>query len=184
LAKVNNVNYPFTSPLGCIGNQSGTLPSTVRAGDKTSWSVNVCNQGTLDANTISLTDTLTDLTPISGTYVITTSPPTVVKSITPVLTGNCTTGSCVLTFSIASIPNHTNAIITFDATTTVPTGVTQTLNRFRNQAQFTWQTASVSDNQGCTGTGSNSTNPCVLPDPGFIVFFNGPKAPTQTEVNP
>jgi len=185
LTKINAVNYPFNSPIGCIGNQAGTLPNTIRTGDKVSWSLNVCNQGNLSAINVVLTDTLTDLSPIAGSYILTTSPPTTSSSITPTPGGTCATGSCTLTFNIGNIPSGHNAIITFDSNTLIPVGTTQTLNRFRNQASFVWAVSGNSaDNLGCTGHGSTSTNPCVMPDPGYIVFFNGPKAPTQTETHP
>jgi len=185
LTKINNNPFPFTSPNGCIGNGSGTVPKTIRVGDKVSWSINICNQGNQDATNVVITDTLTDLAPVAGSYVLTTSPPSSSGPITPTMTGTCATGTCTLTFNIASVPKGTNAIITYDTTTLVPTGTTQTLNRFRDQVSFTYNVVGqTANNLGCTSSGTGSANPCVVSDPGFIVFFNGPKAPNQTEINP
>lgn len=182
MTKINGLNVPFNSPAGCIGNQAGTMPKTIRVGDKISWSLNICNQGNQDATNVVVTDILTNLMPASpANYTLTTSPPSASAPITPTLTGTCATGTCTLQFNVGNVSKGTNAVITFDTITLVPVGSTQTLNRFRNQASFTFGSSGTS---GCIGTGTTSANPCVLNDPGYIIFYNGAKAPNQTEINP
>jgi len=180
IKNVNGKLYPYKSP-GCFGNAvGGTIPQVFKNGDTVTWSVNVCNAGNKDASSVVLTDTLTDLVPVTGSYTLNG------VSVSPAATsGNCSLGSCTLTFNIASITHNTNAILAFNALVTTPTGGSQNLNRFRNQATFYFAVAGFPiTNTACVGTGDDSAHQCVLPDPGPIVFFNGAKVPGQQEINP
>jgi uncharacterized repeat protein (TIGR01451 family) len=191
VTQINSKPYPITTDgsssnntnIGCIGGQTGNVPQTIRNGDTVTWSLNLCNNGSNDATNIVLTDSMINLTPVPGTYSINFSKgPT--QTPTPTLTGNCATGSCNLTFNIAKIKKGENALLTFNSTVTNPIGATQALNRFANHASFSFSTSLPPDNAGCIGVGTDAAHPCVLPDPGYMVFFNGSKAPTQTEINP
>ncbi len=174
VARVNGQPYPYTS--SCSSAPVGG-PRIIKKGDKIQFLIEVCNGGTVAANNVSVSDDLSAAnsnlvvsTPDNVTFVGGTSP-------TYSRAGN------VLTFNLGTIPAGGRAAITFDADVTVPYTTTQNLLRFKNIGNVTYTSTAPASTTGCVGSSATVPSPCSL-DTGYIVFYNGLKAPTIKEINP
>jgi uncharacterized repeat protein (TIGR01451 family) len=168
---VNGKPYHFTSSCR-VPSQVGTFTGTIKKGDKVTFAINVCNTGSLNATSVSVRDDL------ANSNLTLHNPSGIVMSQgTATVTGN------IVTFDFGNIAAGSNAQVRFDADVTPPAGNTQNLLRFRNLGQLTFSTAQSADNNYCTGTGTNLGHACAL-DTGFVVFYNGLKAPSEQEVTP
>ncbi len=173
ITMVNGKTYPFSSSCRISGNS--TTPISIKNGDKVTLSINVCNTGQLDAQNVTIIDDLT------GTNLVLHNPSGIV--LTGGSSRNSSVNGNVLTFTFGTVAAGQNASATFDADVTAPANSTQKLLRFINSAKLSFSTAKANNNQGCVSTGTDSSHPCVL-STGYVVFYNGLKAPTQVEVNP
>ncbi len=182
VTQINNKNYAYNST--CIGNQSANA-QTIANGDTASFSIDICNRGNLTATNIQVQDTLTNLTN-PGNFKVNGS----------ALggAGNCGSNApitiCgdIINFN-KNLPNigpGSNDILTFDATVATPSGSSQQLQRFRNQAVFIYSTNGKTGpyNSGCVGQGDSSFSTGCNVDTGYIVFYNGSKSPIEHEVKP
>ncbi len=165
---VNGVAYTFSS--SCVASQTGTV-KTIKNNDVVTFAMNICNNGSIDATSVSVTDDITG----SNIYNV--------RNIVITGGGSSSTAGNVTTFNLGTITAGTKKTITYDADVKTPTGGTQTLYRFRNQANITYSSSGGAGSVGCTGTSATAGSPCKL-DTGFIVFYNGQKAPIIKEVTP
>ncbi len=166
ITSVNNQSYSYNS--ACIGTQSGTV-NTIKVGDVLRMSINICNTGTNTANNVVATDDL------SNTNLALHNPPNVTGA-------SMSQNGNVLTFTVGSLASNTKAVIAFDVDV-VANGSTQNLLRLRNIANVTYTSSGGNGATGCIGSNATSSNPCTL-DTGYVVFYNGSKAPTIKEINP
>lgn len=165
---VNSIAYTFNS--SCITSQVGTV-KIVKNNDVVSFNLNVCNTGTIAANNVIVTDD------ISGTNLYN------VRNIVITGGGSSSTVGNITTFNLGTIGVGLRKTVTFDADVRAPVGGTQTLYRFRNIGNLTYTSSGGNATLGCNGTYATVANPCVL-DTGYIVFYNGQKAPVIKEVSP
>ncbi len=171
LIQVNGQNYTYSS--SCISSQSGSV-QTIKNGDDLKFNINICNTGTADANNVSVKDDLT------GENLVW-------HGSAPVFVGGTSTSYSVsgnvIIFNFGTIAMGTKGTVTFDLDANAPTGNTQSLLRLRNVADITYTSSAPAGATGCIGSSATTTTPCVY-DTGYIVFYNGVKAPTIKEINP
>jgi uncharacterized repeat protein (TIGR01451 family) len=165
-------NFVNRSKLVNGGNVTG-----LRVGDTVTLSINVPNDGTLNATNVVVRDDLTN----TNLAFDTTFTPTI--TVNGVSAGSYTRVGNLLTFNMGTIPAFKSGTITFRAKLTAPVGNTQPQLRMRNVGNITFSTSLAADNAGCVGTGTNAANPCVA-DTGYIVFSTGVGTPNQHETNP
>jgi len=170
ITAVNGLPYTFSS--NCIPSQTGTV-HTIKKGDRVSFNINICNSGTANASNVVVTDDFTNSN-LSNVRNISFNP-SAGTSYSQV--GN------VFTFNVGSIGPGFKAQITFDADVTAPVGNTQSLLRLKNVANITYNSALPPGGTGCIGSSATSGSPCVV-STGYVVFYNGLKAPIIKEVNP
>ncbi|GAC1413091.1 MAG: hypothetical protein NVSMB66_4070 [Candidatus Doudnabacteria bacterium] len=174
IAQVNSLNNIYSSPCTTAPVGSSRI---IKKGDVLQLRIEICNTGSGDANNVVVSDNLAnganltlDPTP-NVAFVGGTSPSYTVS-------GNS------ITFNIGTVAIGTKAIITFNADVTPSASNTQTLQRLRNFANVTYTSTITPPNAvGCTGTSATNAQPCVV-DTGYVVFYNGVKAPVIKEVNP
>ena len=170
ITAVNGLPYTFSS--NCIPSQTGTV-HTIKKGDRVSFNINICNSGTATATNVVVTDDFTNsnLTNVRNI------------SFNPSPGTSYSQAGNVYTFIVGSISPGFKAQITFDADVTAPVGNTQSLLRFKNTANITYDSALPPDSSGCIGSYATPGSPCII-STGYIVFYNGLKAPVIKEVNP
>jgi hypothetical protein len=170
ITQVNGQNLPYTS--SCVGNQGGA-PRQFKAKDTLRMSINICNNGTISADKVSVIDNLanSNLTNIRN---ISFQGGSATSSST---SGNTTT------FNFGSIPAGYKGIVSFDVDTVNPDITKQNqLYRFRNIGKILFTSSAPAAASGCISDHADLSQPCVV-DTGYKIYING-KAPTTIEVNP
>ena len=169
------INYNST----CIGSGSGGI-QTFKDGDIITFQLDVCNSGQIDANPVTVTDTLGTNLQTPTNFELNGNP------ISGTVNGNTITFG---PFTIAKKPSNGSATIdriSFNAQIPVGNGNNQTLQTFSNSALIQFSTADYQlgdPTVGCVGT--KSVSGCVI-QTGNIVFINpnNTSSPTQKEIAP
>ncbi len=170
VTQVNSTNLTYNS--SCITSQSGA-PTIIKNNDTLAFSIDLCNTGTWDANNVTLTDDLTN-TNLSNLTV---------TGHTGGSSFSTSTSGSVVTFNFGTIGQGRRGIVTFTAKVTAPVGNSQKLLRTFNAVNISYtSTAPAPFTGGCTGTYANGS--LCQRSTGYLVFYNGVKAPTIKEVNP
>ncbi|MDB4939858.1 MAG: hypothetical protein JWO40_283 [Candidatus Doudnabacteria bacterium] len=175
IIQVNGQNATYSS--ACVSAAAGSN-QIIKKGDVLKMSIEVCNTGTANANNVVVYDNMT----LNGANLTFHNPPSVtfVGGTSPSYTQ---TGNNI-TFNLGTIAAGSRGVITFDADVTPPVGNNQGLLRLRNLANVTYTSTVVpAGATGCAGTSATIAQPCPL-DTGYIVFYNGLKAPVIKEINP
>lgn len=166
---VNGTNLTFSS--NCIASQSGPA-KVIKTNDVVKTSVCVVNNGSITANNVQVTIYLDQSNLISPTNFVNVSGGTFSQ----------TTNATQIVASLGNLAPSGKSVFTFDSTVKPQGGNTQTLQRIHYAGAITYTTG-IAGAVGCVGTSATLAQPCSI-DTGYLVFYNGIKAPNEKEVSP